>query len=145
MGATGRTPRRRCGPHLMGKMGHKPQSARRGHHIGAAEGLTAPAAAPHVMAVSGGCSGGRGVCGTIGHVGCDWHAVNDTMLAHGQLLVDDPERIGRSRRPGCWMDQTPFNREYRTQQWATTFDSPETRRAAKFTTTPIRPRTGTEP
>ena len=38
-------PRLRCGPHLMAEMGHKSQSARRGHHIGAAEGFTAPAAA----------------------------------------------------------------------------------------------------
>ena len=38
-------PRLRCGPHLMAEMGHKPHSARRRHHIGAAEGLTAPAAA----------------------------------------------------------------------------------------------------
>ena len=38
-------PRLRCGPHLMAEMGHKPHKARRGHHIGAAEGLTAPAAA----------------------------------------------------------------------------------------------------
>jgi hypothetical protein len=30
----------------MGEMGHKPQKARRSHHIGATEGLTAPAAAP---------------------------------------------------------------------------------------------------
>jgi hypothetical protein len=29
----------------------------------------------------------------IGHVGLCWHAVNDTILAHGQLLVDDPELI----------------------------------------------------
>ena len=49
-------------------------------------------------------------------------AVNDTTLAHGQLLVDDPERIGPIQAIG--MDQTLFNREYRTQQWATTFDSP---------------------
>jgi hypothetical protein len=56
--------------------------------------------------------------------GCDWHAVNETILAHAQLLVDDPERIGPIQAIG--MDQTPFNRlgEYRTQQWATTFDSP---------------------
>ena len=46
------------------------------------------------------------------------------MLAHGRLLVDDPERIGPVQANG--MDQTLFNRvgEYRTQQWATTFDSP---------------------
>ena len=52
-----------------------------------------------------------------GHVGR-----NDTILAHAQLLVDDPERIGPIQAIG--MDQTLFNREYRTQQWTTTFDSP---------------------
>ena len=56
--------------------------------------------------------------------GCDWHAVHDTTLAHGQLLVDDPERIGPIQATG--MDQTLFNRvgECRTQQRATTLDSP---------------------
>ena len=38
-------PRLRCGPHLMEEKGHKPHNARRHHHIGAAEGPTAPAAA----------------------------------------------------------------------------------------------------
>jgi hypothetical protein len=54
-------------------------------------------------------------------LGGDWHAVNDTMLAYGQLLVDDPERIGPVQPIG--MDQTLFNRggEYRTQAWATMF------------------------
>ena len=74
------------------------------------------------MAVSGRCSGGRGVCQPLATWGCDGHAVNDTTLAHGQLLVDDPERIGPIQATG--MDQTLFNREYRTQQWTTTFDSP---------------------
>jgi hypothetical protein len=55
-------------------------------------------------------------------LGYDGHAVNDTMLAHGQLLIDDPERICPIQATG--MDQTPFNPEYPTQQWATTFDSP---------------------
>jgi hypothetical protein len=49
-------------------------------------------------------------------LGYDGHAVNDT------LLVDDPERIGPIQATG--KDQTLFNREYRTQQWTTTFDSP---------------------
>ena len=82
------------------------------------------------MAVSRRCSGGRGVCEPSATWGCDGHAVNDTILAYGQLLVDDPERIGPVQANG--MDQTLFNRvgEYRTQQWATTFDSPEIRRAA---------------
>ena len=80
------------------------------------------------MAVSGRCSSGRGVCEPMATLGCDWHAVNDTILAHGQLLVDDPERIGPIQAIG--MDQTLFNREYPTQQWTTTFDSPlEIRRA----------------
>ena len=57
-------------------------------------------------------------------MGCDWHAVNATMLAYGQLLVDDPERIGPIQATG--MHQALFNRfgQYRTQQWATTFDFP---------------------
>ena len=55
-------------------------------------------------------------------LGYDGHAVNDTMLAHGQLLIDAPERICPIQATG--MDQTPFNPEYPTQQWATTFDSP---------------------
>ena len=62
--------------------------------------------------------------------GCDGHAVNDTILAHGQLLVDDPERIGPIQATGN--DQTLFNRfgKGRTQRWTTTFDSPKTRRAS---------------
>ena len=60
------------------------------------------------MAVSGRCSGGRGVCEPLATLGCDGHAVNDTMLAHGQLLVDDPERIGPIQATG--KDQTLFNR-----------------------------------
>ncbi|MEZ5119538.1 MAG: hypothetical protein R2686_06485 [Candidatus Nanopelagicales bacterium] len=36
------------------------------------------------------------------------------MLGYGQLLVDDPERIGPVQAIG--MDQTLFNREYRTEQ-----------------------------
>ncbi|MCB0905298.1 MAG: hypothetical protein KDC17_14040, partial [Actinobacteria bacterium] len=55
---------------------------------------------------------------------CDWHAVNDTIMANSQLLVDDPERIAPIQATG--KDQTLFNRlgQYRTQQRATTFDSP---------------------
>ena len=74
------------------------------------------------MAVSGRRSGGRGVCQPLATLGCNGHAVNDTILAHAQLLVDAPERIGPIQATG--KDQTLFNREYRTQQWATTFDFP---------------------
>ena len=76
------------------------------------------------MAMSGGCSGGRGVCEPLATLGYDGHAVNDTIQAHGQLPVDDPERIGPIQATG--KDQTLSNRagQCRTQQWATTFDSP---------------------
>ncbi len=60
------------------------------------------------MAVSGRCSGGRGVCEPLATWGCDWHAVHDTMLTYGQLLVDDPERIAPIQATG--KDQTLFNR-----------------------------------
>jgi hypothetical protein len=48
--------------------------------------------------------------------GCDGHAIHDTTLAYGQLLIDDPERIGPIQATG--KDQTPFNRlgQYPTQQ-----------------------------
>ena len=68
------------------------------------------------------------------------------MLAHGQLLVDDPERIGPIQATG--KDQTLSNRagQCRTQQRATTLDSPlKPEGPQKFTTTPTRPRAGTEP
>ena len=76
------------------------------------------------MAVSRRCSGGRGVCEPSATWGCDGHAVNDTILAYGQLLVDDPERIGPIQATG--KDQTLSNRagQCRTQQRATTLDSP---------------------
>ena len=74
------------------------------------------------MTVSGRCSGGGGVREPLATWGCDGHAVNDTMLAYGQLLVDNPERIAPIQATG--KDQTLFNRlgQYRTQQRATTFD-----------------------
>ena len=76
------------------------------------------------MTVSGRCSGGGGVREPLATWGCDGHAVHDTMLAYGQLLVDNPERIAPIQAIG--MDQTLSNRvgQYRTQQWTTTFDSP---------------------
>ena len=49
-------------------------------------------------------------------LGCDWHAVNDTILAHGRLLVDDPERIGPIQATGTGPDAVQPTRRYRTQQ-----------------------------
>ena len=57
------------------------------------------------MAVSGRRSGGRGVCQPLATWGCNGHAVNDTILAHAQLLVDAPERIGPIQAIG--MDSQP--------------------------------------
>ena len=63
----------------------------------------------------------RAVSVVAGELGCDWHTVNDTMIAYGRLLVEDPQRIGPVHAIG--MDETLFNRTgvYRTQQWTTTF------------------------
>jgi hypothetical protein len=38
---------------------------------------------------------GRTVAEVARELGCDWHTVNDTVLAYGEALVDDdPDRIG---------------------------------------------------
>ncbi|MEI2784155.1 MAG: transposase [Candidatus Nanopelagicales bacterium] len=63
----------------------------------------------------------RAVAVVAAELGCDWHTVNDTVLGYGQVLVDDPARIGPVTALG--MDETLFARQghYRTQRWATTF------------------------
>ena len=63
----------------------------------------------------------RAVAAVARELGCDWHTVNDTVIAYGRLLVEDPDRIGTVTAIG--MDETLFNRTgtYRAQQWATTF------------------------
>jgi len=63
----------------------------------------------------------RAVSVVASELGCDWHTVNDTVIAYGRLLVDDPERIGTVTALG--MDETLFNRTgpFRRQRWATTF------------------------
>jgi transposase len=37
---------------------------------------------------------GRSVTEVAEHLGCDWHTVNDAVLAYGSALVDHPERFG---------------------------------------------------
>jgi transposase len=37
---------------------------------------------------------GRTVSEVAKELGCDWHTVNETVLAFGELLVDDPSRYG---------------------------------------------------
>ncbi len=48
-------------------------------------------------------------------LGCDWHTVNDTVIAYGTALVDDdPDRIGSVDAIG--LDETLF---YRKGKWRT--------------------------
>ena len=83
-------PRLRCGPHLMGEIGHKPQSARHNHHIGAAEGPHRPAAAPHVMAVGGKCLVAGGVCEPFNTLGGDGLCVTPRCRLRSVLLSTIP-------------------------------------------------------
>jgi transposase len=62
----------------------------------------------------------RAVSAVAAELGCDWHTVNDTVLAYGEQLVDHPDRIGQVTAIG--LDETLFARtgQYRTRRWATT-------------------------
>jgi transposase len=53
-------------------------------------------------------------------LGCDWHTVNDAVMAYGTALLDsDVERIGDVKAPG--LDETLFCRAgpWHAQQWCT--------------------------
>lgn len=61
---------------------------------------------------------GRTVNEVAVELGCDWPTVNDTVMAYGAVLVDDPERIGEPTAIG--LDKTLFSRlGRRAQQWST--------------------------
>lgn len=62
---------------------------------------------------------GRTVAEIARELGCDWHTVNDAVIAYGTPLVDDPDRIGAVTALG--LDETLFCRRgrWRTQQWCT--------------------------
>jgi transposase len=62
---------------------------------------------------------GRTVAEVARELGCDWHTVNDAVLAYGRPLVADPDRIGEVDALG--LDETLFCRagRWRTQQWCT--------------------------
>ncbi|MGH9262937.1 MAG: hypothetical protein ACRD08_24070, partial [Acidimicrobiales bacterium] len=62
---------------------------------------------------------GRTVNEIAGELGCDWHTVNDAVMAYGTSLVDDPERIGQVAAVG--FDEVLFARQgrWRTQVWST--------------------------
>ena len=63
---------------------------------------------------------GRTVNEVAVELGCDWHTVNDTVVAFGTALVDDdPDRIGAVTALG--LDETLFVRDgpWRHQLWST--------------------------
>ncbi|MCH7668240.1 MAG: ISL3 family transposase [Acidobacteria bacterium] len=63
---------------------------------------------------------GRTVSEVAQDLGCDWHTVNDAVIAYGTPLVDDDaDRIGDVRALG--LDETLFCRLgwWRTQAWST--------------------------
>ncbi len=63
---------------------------------------------------------GRSVAEVAADLECDWHTVNDAVIAYGTALVDDDcERIGEPTAVG--LDETLFAREgpFRTQCWST--------------------------
>ncbi|MGH9153153.1 MAG: ISL3 family transposase [Acidimicrobiales bacterium] len=62
---------------------------------------------------------GRTVNEVAVELGCDWHTVNDAVIAYGSALVDDPDRIGQPTALG--LDETLFCRRgpWRTQSWST--------------------------
>jgi hypothetical protein len=52
---------------------------------------------------------GRTVNEVVGELECDWHTINDTVIAYGTALVDDdPDRIGSPTALG--LDETLFVR-----------------------------------
>ena len=62
---------------------------------------------------------GRTVNEIAVELGCDWHTINDTVIAYGTPLVDDPARIGDVDALG--LDETLFARigRWRRQHWST--------------------------
>ena len=63
--------------------------------------------------------GGRTVSDVGRELGCDWHTINDAVIAYGSVLVDDPDRIGTTTALG--LDETLFVKtgKWRTKQWST--------------------------
>ncbi len=52
---------------------------------------------------------GRSVNDVAGVLRCDWHTVNDAVLAYGRALIEHPERFGSVTALG--LDETSFVRE----------------------------------
>ena len=47
---------------------------------------------------------GRSVSEVARELGCDWHTINDAVIAYGTPLVDDPDRIGAVDRARAGRD-----------------------------------------
>jgi hypothetical protein len=62
---------------------------------------------------------GRPVTDLARELGCDWHTINDTVIAYGTPLVEDPGRIGPVEALG--LDEVLFARlgPWRAQAWST--------------------------
>jgi transposase len=63
---------------------------------------------------------GRTVNEVARELGCDWHTINDAVIAYGTPLVEDPARIGAVTAVG--LDEVLFARQglWRTHAWSTT-------------------------
>lgn len=61
---------------------------------------------------------GRSVAEVAKDLNCDWHTVNDAVIAYGTPLVEDPDRIGAVDALG--LDETLFTRRgrWRRQEWS---------------------------
>jgi transposase len=70
-----------------------------------------------VTAQVGRCA--RSVSEVARELGCDWHTVNDAVVAYGEALVDEPGRIGRVSALG--LDEVLFVRrgDLRRQEFST--------------------------
>lgn len=62
---------------------------------------------------------GRAVSEVAKDLGCDWHTVMDAVVAHGRVLIDDPNRFGSATAVG--LDEVLFCRlgKFRHRCWST--------------------------
>lgn len=62
---------------------------------------------------------GRSVTSVADELGCDWHTVNNAVVAYGTPLVDDPARIATVTAIG--LDEVSFARDgrFRRKRWST--------------------------
>jgi len=76
---------------------------------------------------------GRAVSDVAAELGCDWHTVNDAVVAYGEaLLAADTDRVGVVDALG--LDETLFVRtgRFRTQSWCTSITDVSRARPARL-------------